>query len=404
MKNKRVVITGIGVVSPAGTGKEKFWRNLANGVSGIGPVQSFDCAPFTVNIGAEVRDFTASDHMSAVEETECGKFLRFALAAVRMAITDADFTVSTLYGQKVALAIGTTMGDQSVERGEIETRVDSGNWEAVKASELAGIRHCTITSYLAKKFGLTGPQFLFNNACAAGNYSLGYAADLIKDGIVNTTIAGGVDLFALTAFAGFHRLLSLAPDDCRPFDKNRKGLVLGEGAGMLILEDMEQALKRGVRIYAEFSGYGLGMDAYHITSPAPDGGGAIRCMEEALQRSNLSYRDIDYISAHGTGTPSNDKYESLAIKEVFKEKTPPVSSIKSMIGHSLGAASALEAAACCLMMADNLMAPTINYETPDEECVMDCVPNQARPKELRHVISNSFAFGGNTASIILSKV
>lgn len=401
---KRVVITGIGVVSAVGTGKEKFWRNLAQGVSGIGPVQSFDCAPFTVNIGAEVKDFEVLDYLSSGEAEECGKFLRYALAAVRMAIADAGFSESSLYGQKAALAIGTTMGDQSVERGEIEARVDSGNWEEVKTSELAGIRHCTITSYIATKFGLAGSQFLFNNACAAGNYSLGYASDLIRDGAVTMAIAGGVDVFALTAFAGFHRLLSLASDDCRPFDKNRKGLVLGEGAGMLVLEDMEQAVKRGARIYAEFSGYGLGMDAYHITSPAPEGGGAIRCMQEALQRSNLNCRDIDYISAHGTGTPSNDKYESLAIKHVFQERIPPVSSIKSMLGHSLGAASALEAAACCLMMAENMMAPTINYETPDEECIVDCVPNQARPKELRHVMSNAFAFGGNTASIILSKV
>jgi 3-oxoacyl-[acyl-carrier-protein] synthase II len=403
MKNK-VAITGIGVVSPVGTGKEKFWHNLAGGISGIGPVQSFDCTPFTVKIGAEVKDFDATEFMSSAEAAECGKYLRYALAAARMALADAGLQESSLSGQKAALAIGTTMGDQSVERGAIEAQVDSGNWDEVKASEISGIRHCTITSYIAAKFGLAGPQILFNNACAAGNYSLGWAADQIRDGVVPVVIAGGVDVFALTAFAGFHRLFSLAPDNCRPFDKDRKGLVLGEGAGILILEDMERAWKRGARIYAEFAGYGLGMDAYHITSPDPGGGGAVRCMLEALQRSGLSSRDIDYISAHGTGTPSNDKYESFAVKQVFKEKIPPMSSIKSMLGHSLGAASALEAAACCLMMEENLMAPTINYRTPDEECLIDCVPDQARPKELRHVMSNAFAFGGNTASIILSKV
>lgn len=401
---KRVVITGLGVVSPVGTGKAKFWRNLAQGVSGIGPVQSFDCDPFTVKIGAEVRDFEALDFMSPDEAAECGRFLRYALAAVRMAITDAALPEDSLHGQKVALALGTTMGDQSVERAEIDDRVNAGRWAEVSPAQLAGIRHCTITSWLAARFGLTGPQMLFNNACAAGNYSLGYAADLIRDGAATTAIAGGVDVFALTAFAGFHRLLSLTPEKCRPFDKNRRGLVLGEGAGMLVLEEMEQAIRRGARIYAEFSGYGLGMDAYHITSQEPQGIGAIRCMQEALQRSGLSSHDIDYISAHGTGTPSNDKYESFAIQQVFKDHIPPVSSIKSMLGHSLGAASALEAAACCLMMADNLMAPTINYETPDEDCMIDCVPNQARPQELRHVMSNAFAFGGNTASIILSKV
>lgn len=402
---KRVAITGIGVVSPVGTGKEKFWRNLAAGVSGIGPVKTFDCSPFTVKIAAEVKDFQPDDFLSPKQQTACGKFLKFAFAATKMALDDAGVIKSGLNRQPIALCLGTTMGDQSVEREWVNELVNAGRWEEIDGAGLeAGIRHSAITSFLAREFGLNGPQFLFNNACAAGNYSLGYASDLIRDEEVTLAVAGGVDVMAITAFAGFHRLISLAPDNCRPFDKDRRGLVLGEGAGMLVLEDMEQALKRGAHIYAEFSGYGLGMDAYHITSPAPGGDGAIRCMKEALAGAGLPYRDIDYICAHGTGTPANDKYESFAVNQVFKEAPPPVSSIKSMLGHSLGAASAIEAAACCLMMENNLIAPTINFETPDQECAVDCVPNQARSQKLRHVMSNAFAFGGNAASIILSKI
>jgi 3-oxoacyl-[acyl-carrier-protein] synthase II len=402
---KKVAITGIGVVSPVGTGKEKFWHNLTAGVSGIDRVKTFDSSPFTVKIAAEVKDFQPDDYMSPKQQASCGKFLKFAFAATKMALDDAGLKNAGLNQRQIALCLGTTMGDQSVEREWVNDLVNAGRWDEINGAELeAGIRHCTITSFLANEFGLNGPQFLFNNACAAGNYSLGYAYDLIQDDEVNMAIAGGIDVMAITAFAGFHRLISLAPDTCRPFDKNRKGLVLGEGAAMLVLEDMEHAVKRGAHIYAEFSGYGLGMDAYHITSPAPGGDGAIRCMKEALVRSGLAYSDIDYICAHGTGTPANDKYESLAINQVFKEAVPPVSSIKSMLGHSLGAASAIEAAACCLMMENNLIVPTINFETPDQECTIDCVPNQARQQELSHVMSNAFAFGGNAAAIILSKV
>jgi 3-oxoacyl-[acyl-carrier-protein] synthase II len=256
---------------------------------------------------------------------------------------------------------------------------------------------------VTKELGLNGPSFVIPTACAAGNYAIGYAQDLIKKGVVDIMLAGGTDAFSRIAFIGFNRLLAIAPKICQPFDKNRKGMMVGEGAGMLVLETLEDALKRKADIYAEVLGYGLSCDAHHMT--APYGPGIAKAIEKTLKESGLSSSDIDYINAHGTGTPANDKEECLAIKEVFGQhyKKILVSSIKSMLGHTMGAASAIEAIACCLTVKNDIIPPTVNYQTPDPECDIDCVPNTSRKIRVNIALNNASAFGGNNACLAIKK-
>ncbi len=401
---KRVVVTGVGVISPVGMGKKKFWDCLAHGISGIGEIKSFDCSDFRVKIGGEVKDFTPDDFLRADQIKKSGRAAQYTYASAKMALEDAGLESNSLQEMRAAVCMGTTMGEVQVVE-EIDRKHCGGKPDEIEPSLYRQYMSNNITAFVMEELGLKGPQFLFSNACAAGNYAIGYASELIKRGKADVALAGGVDPFSRVAFTGFNRLLSLTPDVCRPFDKNRKGLVVSEGAGVLILEDMDRAAARGAPVYAEIKGYGLGMDAYHMTSPHPEGEGAITSMAAALQNAGLTADDIDYISAHGTGTPANDKIESYAIRKVFggARKIPPVSSIKSMIGHAMGAASALEAAACCLMLQKQTLLPTINFTTPDPECIEDCVPNMARKQELKHAISNAFAFGGNTSCLVLSQ-
>ncbi|MCX7920489.1 MAG: beta-ketoacyl-[acyl-carrier-protein] synthase family protein [Clostridia bacterium] len=401
---KKVVITGIGVISPVGTGKKKFWNSLVNGVSGVAEIKSFDTSEFRVKIAGEIKDFDAEKYLSESQISKSGRAAQYTYAGTKMAIEDAGIELQKLKDKNVAVCMGTTMGEVQVVE-EIDKKICSQKEEDIKPELYNQYMSNNITSFVMQELDLKGPQYLFTNACAAGNYAIGYASDLIKRGKADMAIAGGVDPFSRVAFTGFHRLLSLTPDICSPFDKNRKGLVVGEGAGILILEELESAKARGATIYAEVKGYGLGMDAHHMTSPHPEGEGAIASIWSALKSASLSVDEIDYISAHGTGTPANDKIESIAIRKVFEgaKKIPPVSSIKSMMGHAMGAASALEAAACCLMIQHQTIIPTINFETPDPDCIEDCVPNVARKQALNHVLSNAFAFGGNTSCLVLSK-
>ena len=402
--DKRIVITGLGVISPVGTGKEKFWNSLVNGISGVAEIKSFDCSDFRVKIGGEVKDFYPHEHMSSEQAQKMGRGSQYAYAGVKMALKDANIEESSLQDKKVAVCMGTTMGEVQVVEA-INKAISANHINEIESDLFSQYMTNNITSFVMNELKINGPQYMFCNACAAGNYAIGYASDLILRGKADMALAGGVDPFSWIAFTGFSRLLSLTHDICRPFDKNRKGLVVSEGAGVLILEEMESAKARGAYIYAEVKGYGLGMDSHHMTSPHPEAEGAIASMNLALKNSKLTVDDIDYISAHGTGTPANDKIESHAIRKVFESarKIPPVSSIKSMIGHAMGAASALEAAACCLMIQNQTILPTINFTTPDPNCIEDCVPNTARSQKLEHVMSNGFAFGGNTSCLILSK-
>jgi 3-oxoacyl-[acyl-carrier-protein] synthase II len=261
-----------------------------------------------------------------------------------------------------------------------------------------------IPTHIAIEFGLHGPSTIIPNACAAGNYAVGYAYDLIRNGRVDMMLAGGADAFSRIPYMGFARLGAIAPERCQPFDKNRKGMVPGEGAAVMILEPLEAALARGAAIYAEVLGYGSSCDSHHMTAAHPQADGAIRAMSAAISQSGITTGDIDYISAHGTGTPTNDRVESLAVRTLFGERAPlvPMSSIKSMLGHTMGAASAIEAVACTLALHTGWIPPTINHEEPDPDCGLDIVPNRARKTDPKVALNNAYAFGGNNASLCLA--
>jgi 3-oxoacyl-[acyl-carrier-protein] synthase II len=310
--------------------------------------------------------------------------------------------LNSLDRERTGVAIGTTMGESRILEGIDEVWVKKGE-SAIEPDLIPRLPANVISSNVAIEFKLKGPNYLISTACAAGNYAIGYAYDLIKKGAVDIMFAGGADGFSRIAFTGFNRLLAIAPDFCRPFDKNRKGMMVGEGAAILVLETLEAALKRKADIYAEVLGYGLSCDAHHMTAPhAP---GITKAIENALRDSGLAPEDVNYFNAHGTGTSANDKEECLAIKNVFGaySKKIPVSSIKSMLGHTMGAASAIEAAACCLSVSTDIIPPTINYETPDPECDIDCVPNVSRKMKVDIALNSASAFGGNNACLVLKK-
>ncbi|HPN88902.1 MAG TPA: beta-ketoacyl-[acyl-carrier-protein] synthase family protein, partial [Candidatus Omnitrophota bacterium] len=298
--------------------------------------------------------------------------------------------------------IGTTVGEaQEIEK--IDYIWAKQGADKVDRAHIMKYPVNNIASNVANVLKLECLNRMFTTACAAGNYAIGYGLDLIQLGKVQMALVGGADSFSYQAFTGFNQVRAVAPEKCQPFDKNRKGMMVGEGAGMLILETLENALKRKASIYAEILGYGLSCDANHMTNPHPDG--ITRCINAALQNAGLTYKDVDYICAHGTGTVFNDLAESKAINNVFKERTLeiPVNSLKSMLGHTMGSASAIEAISCCLTVKNGMIPPTINFETPDPECRVDCVPNLARKKNVRIALNNAFAFGGNNSCLVIKK-
>ncbi|OGW76103.1 MAG: hypothetical protein A2Z72_01960 [Omnitrophica bacterium RBG_13_46_9] len=400
--NRRVVVTGLGVVSSIGVGKDEFWKNLIAGKSGISDIEAFDTNDYPSHKGGEVKNFEPAKFIAKKNLKNIARASQFAIAATSMALKDSQFDIVRLSHEKTAVVFGTTMG----EGGMIE-EIDK-HWAALGEEDIWAI---TISKYpcnaiadnLSRFFNLSGKSFVLPTACSAGNYSIGYGYDLIRSGIVDVALAGGADPLSRIGFTGFSRLYAMSPDLCRPFDRNRKGMMVGEGAGVLILEDLESARKRNATIYAEILGYGLGCDAYHMTAPRVSG--IIKVIEKAIANSRIKKEDIDYICAHGTGTPPNDKAECEAIKSVFSDlaKNLSISSIKSMLGHTMGAASAIEAISCCLTIKDSIIPPTINYETLDPECNLDCVPNKAKKRAVNIVLNNSLAFGGNNACLVLGK-
>jgi 3-oxoacyl-[acyl-carrier-protein] synthase II len=400
--SKRVVMTGLGVISSIGIGWEEFWDNLLSGKSGISPVSSFDTTNHFTHNGGEVKNFKAEDFIHVEELRFYSRASQFAAAASKLAIRDASLSEEEISRATVGACMGTTMG--SVQTSEIINELIVLYGRKDFDNDLIGqVPTHSTPSALAKEFGLTGPNMMFSTACAAGNYAIGYGFDLIRLGRADVILAGGSDPFSKVAFTGFNQFQAVAPEKCQPFDKNRKGMMVAEGAGIVILESLEYALQRKAHIYAELLGYGLSCDAKHMTLPSVEG--VSQCMIKAIRESGINIKEIDYISAHGTGTPANDKTECAAIKEVFGDrfKQIPVSSIKSMLGHTMGAASALEAIACALVLKHDIVPPTINYETPDPECDIDCVPNEARRHSVNFALNNSYAFGGNNASLVLKK-
>ena len=321
------------------------------------------------------------------------------------AVQDAGLDVARIGAERVGVVVGTLGGDLKTFEGALRSAPDhkaNGFSPAVARTYPLS----SILAALADRLGSGGPHLVSVNACSSGNHALAAGCDLVRRGGVDAMLVGGVDVFAQTEFTYFHNLRSLAPERCQPFDRNRRGLTIGEGTGMLVLEPLGLAIERGAHVYAEVKGYGLSADGFHVTSPEPSGAGASRAMRAALRAAALSPDDIDYVSAHGTGTPANDRAEAVALRAVFGERAErmPVSSVKSMIGHSMGAASAIESVVCCLALRDGVVPPTINYETPDPDCPIDCVPNSARRLEISAAMNNSFAFGGNNAVVIFTKV
>lgn len=403
MIQNKVAVTGLGILAPGSVGAEEFWKNTTEGKVFTGVLKAFDSAGVRCPVSAEIEETApflklreevkASHPGKAISRTQL-----LALMGAELALRDSGLGAADLSGEKLHIAVGSTMGIE-----DSLLKQDSAALEKTDPAALENYTPVNILYALKDHFKLEGPSMrMFMNACAAGNYAIGNAFEEIKAGRSSIAVAGGVDALSYLAVIGFNRLLSVTPDLCRPFDKNRKGIVVGEGSAFLVLEDEAHALQRGARIYAVISGYGLGVDAYHITTPSPDGRGAVQAMKRALKSAALSGNEIDYVSAHGTGTAANDAAESRALATVFDESRPPMSSIKSMIGHTMGAASAIEAAACCLMIKNQEILPTANFSTPDENCPVDCVPNQSRKAPLKHVMSNALAFGGNNSSIIFS--
>lgn len=399
--SKRVVITGLGVISSIGIGWQEFWQGLLEGKSGISPVTSFDTSNQFTHNGGQVKIFNPEEHLSNKEIRSMNRATQMALVASRMAVRDSGIPAELLKDGKSGISFGTNLGAvQAVEH--IDELIVTQNADPDSELLRQAATHAT-PSVIAREFGVQGGAMMFSTACSAGNYAIGYGFDQIRLGRYDVVIAGASDAFSKVAFTGFNQFKAVAPEKCQPFDRERKGMMVAEGAGVLILESLEVARARKATVYAEVLGYGLSCDAFHMTSSSVKG--IASCMKKALHESGISENNVDYISAHGTGTLTNDRNECAAIREVFGERSAqlPVSSIKSMLGHTMGAASALEAIVCALVVRDDIIPPTINYETPDPECSIDCVPNSARKQTVRIAMNNSYAFGGNNACLLIKK-
>jgi 3-oxoacyl-[acyl-carrier-protein] synthase II len=398
--DRRIVITGLGVVTSIGIGWKNFWDSLLKGESGISRVSSFDTTNQFTHNGGEVKIYEAEHFIPKVRLKSMNRSTQMALAATNLAMKDTNINSQYLAHHRVGVSLGTTLGDaQTIE--DIDARLV--NNEPIDAGLIRQIPTYAAPSHIAREYGINGPFFMFSTACAAGNYAISYGYDLIRLNRADLVIAGASDPFSRIEYTGFNQLSAVAPEKCQPFDKNRKGMMVAEGAGMLILESLESALQRNADIYAEILGYGLSCDAQHMTQPSVDG--VAMCMIKAMKEAGIQKEDVDYISAHGTGTQANDRTECAAIKQVFGELSAqiPVSSIKSMIGHTMGAASAIEGVTCALVVKHDIIPPTINYDTPDPECDIDCVPNKARKHIVNIALNNSYAFGGNNASLVVKK-
>jgi 3-oxoacyl-[acyl-carrier-protein] synthase II len=470
-KGRRVAVTGLGAVTPVGTGKDEVWANLLAGRLGFAPVSSFDTRAFNVHLGAEVRGFSSAPYVRRLDPVRMGRASRLAIAAARLALADAGLcgelgepgeagepeqageigrrpgsagpegpegpegregpegpegplgssrepathagraggtppapAAAMAYAvapELAGVAMGTTSGEpREVER--FDDRYLAGELDAVGAEFMTLYPCHMIAVHVARELGFAGINTMIPAACAAGNYALAHAVDVLRAGRAELMLAGGADAFSRITYAGFARLGAIAPERCQPFDRRRKGMIPGEGAAVLVLEPFDAARRRGARIYAEVAGYGLSCDAHHMTAAHPEGDGAVRAMSRALADAGLAPEQVSYISAHGTGTPTNDRLEAIAVGRVFGAgMRVPISSIKSMLGHTMGAASAIEAAVCALAVATDEIPPTMGLEDPEND--FDYVPNLARRLRVEVAMNNAYAFGGINASTIFRK-
>ncbi|SFR01151.1 beta-ketoacyl-ACP synthase II [Desulfoscipio geothermicus] len=408
---KRVVVTGIGVVTPVGNSLEEFWRNLTGGVSGVGPITRFDTEGYSSKIAAEVKNFNPTDFIDRKEARRMDRFTHYAVAATTMAVENAALDMTKINRERAGVILGSGVGGLETLEDQHRVLMERGPGRVsplfipMMISNMGAGR-------VAINFGLRGCNVTTTSACASSSNAVGDAFRLIQRGQADVMITGGTEApVTPLAVAGFCSMKALSTRNdnpagaSRPFDAGRDGFIIGEGAVILILEEMEHALARGANILAEITGYGASCDAYHITAPDPEGAGAALSMRLALEDAGLAPQDADYINAHGTSTPLGDKLETLAIKEVFGEHAArlAVSSTKSMTGHLLGAAGGLEAAVCVLAIDRGEIPPTINLDTPDPECDLDYVPNVARRADVKVALTNSFGFGGHNATLVFER-
>lgn len=408
---KRVVVTGMGCVTPIGIGKDRFWNSLINGISGIDYITKFGTEDFSVKIAAEVRDFNAENYIEKRETKKMDRFTQFAVAASMMAAEDAGLNIKEIDAERFGVILGAGMGGMDTLEDQAKKLMERGP-KRVSPFFIPMMIPNIASGQVSIALGAKGPNILIVTACASSTNAIGEAFRVIQYGDADVVITGGTEAsITPLSVAGFCSMKALSTNNdnpqkaSRPFDKNRDGFVMGEGAGMLLIEELEHALKRGAIIHGELIGYGRSSDAYHITTPAPGGEGSARAMECALKDAGINYDTIDYINAHGSSTIYNDEFETEAIKKVFKEHAYKldVSSTKSMTSHLLGAAGGIEAIACVMAIANGIIPPTVNYETPDPKCDLNYVPNVAKKANVEYALSNSLGFGGHNAAVVFKK-
>jgi 3-oxoacyl-[acyl-carrier-protein] synthase II len=408
---RRVVVTGVGAVTPLGIGIGPTWEALLGGKSGVGPITRFDPAEFPTRFAAEVKGFDPEGFIDRKDVRRMDQFIQYAMAAAHFAMTDAALTIDETLGNKTGVFMGTGLGGLTTLERYHQLYLQDGI-RKISPFFIPMLITNLAPGNIAMKYGAKGPNISTTTACAASSHAIGEAFHSIRQGICDAALAGGSEsTITPMGLGGFCAMKALstrndAPQSAsRPFDKDRDGFVMGEGSAILILEELETARKRGAKIYAEICGYGATADAYHITAPSPGGEGAVRCMRMALADGRVPPEEVDYINAHGTSTPYNDVTETTAIKTVFnsRARTLMVSSTKSMTGHLLGAAGAVEAVFCILAIREEVVPPTTNYTTPDPECDLDYVPNEARRRRIRYALSNSFGFGGTNACLLFGR-
>ena len=411
MVNRRVVVTGTGLITPQGTGVAKAWNNICSGVNGIDRITRFDASEYVVQIAAEVRDFTAADHFDKKALKHLDLFVQYALVATRMAIQESGLTITDANCGRIGVITGCGMGGLPTITKHHENVLNKG-YRRLTPFFIPMVIPNMPSGHISMDIGSKGPNLTLTTACAAGTHAVGEAFRHVKYGLSDVIISGGTEaVLCPLGINGFSAMKALSTrnenpaEASRPFDEGRDGFVMSEGAGILIVEELEHAKARGANVIAEIVGYGLSSDAYHIAAPPEDGEGAVRCMQMALEDAGLNPEDVDYINAHGTSTPLNDRCETLAIKTVFGSAAQQlaVSSTKSMTGHMLGAAGGIESVFTALSIRDQIAPPTINLHNPSSDCDLDYVPLTAREMNIRAALSNSFGFGGTNAVVAMKR-
>ena len=407
---RRVVVTGLGAITPVGNNVNEFWDGIVNGKCGIDQITLFDTENFKVKLAGEVKNFNVEDYFDRREAKRLDRFSHFAIVAARELMKDSKLDVNSIDPTRFGVAVSSGIGGLQTIENNAQTLFEKGP-DRISPMYIPMAINNMAAGNIAIEVGAKGESFCMTTACASATHTIGECFRIIKHGYQDVMIAGGTEAsITPTGIAGFTNIkaLSQQQDKTRasiPFDKERSGFVMGEGAGIILLEELEHAKKRGAKIYAEIVGYGATSDAYHITSPAPDGEGGARAMINAMKDAGVNPEDVTYINAHGTATPLNDKYETMAVKTAFGEasKKVMVSSTKGHTGHLLGAAGGVEAVACIKAIETGIVPPTIGYKVPDEECDLDIVPNEARKADVKYAMSNSLGFGGHNSSILFKK-